>query len=53
MSKRQALEIEQKDHKFFVEARDRSACFMADPPQAFNTIAKRKARRFDELRSLM
>ena len=50
---RKALEIEQKTQKFFVDARDRGASFMADLPQAFNTIAKRKARRVDELRSLI
>jgi hypothetical protein len=47
------LEIEQKAQKFFVDARDRSASMMADLPQAFNKIAKRKAKRVDELRSLM
>ena len=48
-----ALEIEQRAQKFFVDARDRGASFMADLPQAFNTIAKRRERRVYELRSLM
>lgn len=48
-----ALEIEQKAQKFFVDARDQGASFMADLPQAFNTIAKRRERRVYELRSLM
>jgi len=50
---RKAIEIEEKHHKFCVDASERSKSLMSDVPQVFARVAKKKLGRVDRLRSLL
>ena len=50
---RRAIEIEEKDHRFCLDASEKSKSLMSDLPQAFRRIAGKKLTRVTRLRSLL
>jgi len=50
---RRAIEIEEKGHRFCLDASEKSKSLMSDLPQAFARVAKKKLSRVARLRSLL
>lgn len=50
---KKAIEIEDKITKFYLDAARQSKSLMADLPRAFATIAKKREKRLNQLRSLL
>ena len=48
-----AIEIEEKHHRFCLDASEKSKSLMSDLPQAFERVAKKKLSRVARLRSLL
>jgi len=48
-----AIELEERIGKFYSDAAEQSKALMADVPRAFTMIAKKRANRGSELRSLL
>jgi len=48
-----AIDLEEKIGKFYSDAAEQSRALMADVPRAFTLIAKKRAKRGPELRSLL
>lgn len=49
----EALEIEEKMIKFYIDAAEQSKSLMADVPRAFKMVAKKRTNRQSKLKSLM
>jgi len=50
---RKAIEIEERHHRFCLDASEKSKSLMSDLPQMFGRIAKKKLSRVARLRSLL
>ena len=50
---RKAIELEERQHKFCVDASQKSSCLMSDVTQAFARVAKKKLSHITTLTSLL
>ena len=49
----QALQMEEKLQKFYIDAAAQSRSLMADIPRAFNLVARKRGSRIEDLKSLL